>query len=384
MRAPSRITVSQRSRGRRGFVLIVTLIIAFAIASMVLTLGRLGRTEALASANQLAQYEAASIERGAEQYILAILANQRESLADLSESDWAGVPVGNGYFWVVRPDYLDDDLPAFGLVDESAKLHLNSVTAAQLTKLSNMTQDVAEAIVEWRTSDTGRYSGGGYAAKAADYETPEELLMVQGVTRELYLGEDALVAAGGTPSTALIGNDALRSAGWRNFFSPWGTVPNPNPQQGGGQGGQGGQQQDANVTGYINVNEAPREVLLCINGLDEGQVDTLLARRPAAIESDPTGTEWVADAIGGPLPQGANIVGQGRQFSADIVAAAGNGRAFKRVRIVVDTMQDPPRIVYRRDVTADGFPLDASLLTSLRDGSFGGGNSSSRLGGSSR
>jgi len=56
------------------------------------------------------------------------------------------------------------------------------------------------------------------------------------------------------------------------------------------------------------------------------------------------------------------------QYSADIVAVSGDGRAFKRVRIVVDARTQPAKIVYRKDLTYLGFPLPERLRTSLQTG----------------
>jgi hypothetical protein len=58
----------------------------------------------------------------------------------------------------------------------------------------------------------------------------------------------------------------------------------------------------------------------------------------------------------------------GSQFSADIVAVSGNGRAFKRVKVVIDASQTTPTIIYRRDITDRGWPLDNEILTNLRAG----------------
>ena len=58
------------------------------------------------------------------------------------------------------------------------------------------------------------------------------------------------------------------------------------------------------------------------------------------------------------------------QYSADILAASIDGRAFRRVRIVVDisSTNAPPRIIYRRDLTDRGWPLDPQTLAGLREG----------------
>jgi len=68
------------------------------------------------------------------------------------------------------------------------------------------------------------------------------------------------------------------------------------------------------------------------------------------------------------VPIGSLITSRAYQFSADIVSVSGDGRAFRRCRIVVDARQSPPRVVYRRDLTSLGWPLDPMILDALRAG----------------
>src|SRR3982750_4352657 len=74
--SPSRRT-GRGGKGRRhdGTVLIAAIVIVFALASMVLVLCRSMAVEAQASANQAAAIQAAAVARGAEQYVLGIVAN---------------------------------------------------------------------------------------------------------------------------------------------------------------------------------------------------------------------------------------------------------------------------------------------------------------------
>jgi hypothetical protein len=127
----------------------------------------------------------------------------------------------------------------------------------------------------------------------------------------------------------------------------------------------------------VNVNAAPAGVLRCISGLDDTDADKLIAQRAG---NDPTSDSiaWVADALGRDkaVAIGNRITWKTLQYSADIVATSGNGRSFKRVRIVVDTQSGTPQIVYRRDITDRGWPMDKELLASIRRGemvSTGGG-----------
>lgn len=145
----------------------------------------------------------------------------------------------------------------------------------------------------------------------------------------------------------------------------------------------------APIRGRINVNTAPREVLATLEGLDSSDVDKLVSARltkanssssssssssstsSSSSSSSTTSTSlaWVATALGRKsIGLGNQITGQSYQYMADIVAVSGDGRAFKRVRVVIDASQSPPKILYRRDVTDRGWPMDPSILTSLRNG----------------
>jgi hypothetical protein len=124
------------------------------------------------------------------------------------------------------------------------------------------------------------------------------------------------------------------------------------------------------LKGLINVNTAPREVLLTLTGvsdLTQNDIDSLINERQRA---DTSTIMWVAESL--PMNKAAEIGGfiTNRSFvySADIVAVSGDGRAFKRVRIVVDATKSPPKIIYRKDLTSLGWPLPEDVRTSLRQG----------------
>lgn len=93
----------------------------------------------------------------------------------------------------------------FGLSDEERRLSLNGADAASLARLCeqaggvrpDQARQVADAILDWRDEDEDarpdgaedfeyRGSAEGYACKDAPFEHVEELLLVRGVTPELY------------------------------------------------------------------------------------------------------------------------------------------------------------------------------------------------------
>jgi len=123
-------------------------------------------------------------------------------------------PQQQASFTVIAPSITDDGSLGgvrYGLEDESTRLNLNTLLMAEqqqegsatqlLMSLPGMTEDIADAILDWLdTDDEPRplgaeidyYSGlsPAYACKNGPLETVEELLLVRGVTPRLLFGMD--------------------------------------------------------------------------------------------------------------------------------------------------------------------------------------------------
>ncbi|HEX5103454.1 MAG TPA: type II secretion system protein GspK [Pirellulaceae bacterium] len=119
-----------------------------------------------------------------------------------------------GSFTVLSPNLDDQGYLAgtrYGLEDESTRLNLNTLLAAEKTTpdagrtflmaLPGMTEDVADAILDWLDADDeprelgaeiDYYSGLNppYAPQNGPLDTVEELLLVRGVTPQLLFGAD--------------------------------------------------------------------------------------------------------------------------------------------------------------------------------------------------
>lgn len=372
-----------RPRDRRGTILIVVMLVIAALAGMVLSLGRATRVEAMASANRASAARAAAAERAAEQYVLSLLARDRATVMTLDEKDFINIPVGGtGVFWIVRPDYGDNNLPAYGLVDEASKLNINAATREMLAALVVMPDELPDSIIDWRDED-GDISGDGaedqyylnlrtpYRCKNSAFETVEELLLVRGAYPQLLYGDRSRGPAGGVAGASGmqvggLSEEELRARGLMQYVTVFSREPNaeggPRPPR-----------------GRINVNTAPREVLRCLPGLTDQDAGALVSRR--ASDFGETDMEWFNEVLGtrraalGPV-----VTGESYQFTADIVAASTDGRAFRRVRVVIDAadVNNTPRVIYRRDLTddGDGWPLDRDILTALRDGTWAAGQRS--------
>jgi type II secretory pathway component PulK len=428
---------------RRGTILITTMVISIALAGTVIVLCRSMRVEMQASANLAASAEASSVERGAEQYILALLANYKSELRSMSEEEFANVPVGNGYFWLLRPDYDDPSLPVFGLMEESAKLNLIGSSYDDLIRLPGMTYPAASSIMDWTDEDSNVERDGAedeyylsladpYYCKNANFETVEELLMVREVYRDMLYGDGTAPPLGQRYATRGSGRDMFTdpqlARGIFDLLTIYTSEPNMIGDEGQSRQNLGGTgdrrerlrtvltnrsiaasrvneivnaagttafanlfdlyfrgrlkpeeldliQDDVRFTGgeratrRVNLNAAPPAVLRAIEGLDEEDAEKLIAARSG---NDPTSDSiaWAADALGQAKARtiGARVTWKTFQYSADILAVSGNGRAFKRVRIVIDTADGTPQIVYRRDITERGWPMESEILASIRRG----------------
>jgi len=119
-----------------------------------------------------------------------------------------------GRFSVVAPLSVDEgqQTPAFryGVTDEAGKLNLNALVALDptgkvahdmLILLPNMTEEIADAIIDWiDADDTPRPNGAesdyysglspSYQCKNGPLDTLDELLFVRGVTPQLLFGND--------------------------------------------------------------------------------------------------------------------------------------------------------------------------------------------------
>jgi DNA uptake protein ComE-like DNA-binding protein len=159
------------------------------------------------------------------------------------------VGVEPGRFSVIAPR-VDQGVYAghrYGLDNESAKLNLNEILLADLIEtdgarnlmmaLPGMTEDVADAILDWIDEDDDQrefgaeadyYSGMSppYAPKNGKLDTVEELLLVRGVTPWLLFGGDAnrnfTLEAREQPYAANSGvdnSDGSMTCGWAAYLT---------------------------------------------------------------------------------------------------------------------------------------------------------------------
>ncbi len=124
---------------------------------------------------------------------------------------------------------------------------------------------------------------------------------------------------------------------------------------------------DKDIFGRIDVNTAPRAVLLGLPGLTEANVDKLLSVRPG-IDSNQFGTElyqtpaWLLSDANLPVATLKSlekyITTRAQVFRMQVIGYFEGSAQFARLEAVIDTNGGRPRIVSIRDLTELGKGLD--------------------------
>ena len=125
------------------------------------------------------------------------------------------------------------------------------------------------------------------------------------------------------------------------------------------------------IEGRININQAPREVLRGLPGMDDSIVEAIVSNRspdPLSGErSDPTTAWLVTDGLV-TMDQMRTlepwITAGGSVYRMQVMGYFDSGGPMARIEAVADATELPPRLVYRRDLSAVGRGFDPTMLNS--------------------
>ena len=193
-----RVLVSPK-RSEGASVLIIVLWIAIGLVSIALYFANAMTFELRASDNRASGLATGQAIEGAARYVSYVLANfaTNGAVPDKTRYTCEAVPIGDSRFWLIGrdPSGTPSSEPYFSLIDEGSKLNLNTANTNMLSYLPNMTPDFADAIVDWRSTNSSgayalNYSQLGYQEKNAPFETVDELRLVYGATIDLLADED--------------------------------------------------------------------------------------------------------------------------------------------------------------------------------------------------
>ncbi len=258
----------RRQRPRRGSVLLIVLVSVVLMALAAYTFTTMMLVEDEASRLVSRQVQAKYLVDSGVDYARLFLTNDyatRQAKGGLWDNAliFQAVVVGVdpsdpdliGRFTIVAPSVDNEGNPEgfrYGLMDESNKLNLNILTFVEnqvagsgrqlLMALPNMTEDVADAILDWLDSDddlrdygceAGYYQGLSppYFCKNGPLDSLDELLLIRGVTPELLFGLDTN-RNGILDSHEMLDNisglEADMYLGWANYLTLYSKESNLN------------------------------------------------------------------------------------------------------------------------------------------------------------
>ncbi len=245
---------SSKLKKQRGAILLLVMWATAALSLVALALALSVRTELAATQYRLEAEQGRFLARGALEQALYVLKNAGLQDAHQKRLYEPGQP---------HLDFsYDTGTARVEVRSESGKLNVNAAPVERLRALLEAAGagpqpagEIAEAMVDWRSAASPTlatpldqfYAGLAqpYRASHRPFERLEELLLVRGVTAELYYGwiergEDQRL---------------VRRGGLNRLLSVYGGF------------------------GPVNVNEAPLEVLLSVPGLDAESARALVAGR---------------------------------------------------------------------------------------------------------
>jgi hypothetical protein len=131
---------------------------------------------------------------------------------------------------------------------------------------------------------------------------------------------------------------------------------------------------DEFIDGRINVNQAPREVLLAMPDMTEQIADAILLARPpiepggmaAAMMTTRVSPAWLLAESVVDVPTfkrlGPWLTSGGDVYSFQVLGHFDQGGPSTRLEAMVDATRSPPRIVFQRDLTTLGRGFEPALL----------------------
>lgn len=160
---------------------------------------------------------------GIEKAVFMIEADESEGVISFSvpilndEDIFKEYPLGAGFFTVCGDREGDEEQVLYGVEDESAKININKAPSEVLVSMLVNTADVspeealeiANSIVDWRDKDSHISDGGAeesyyseldmpYRCKNSDFEIEEELMLVKGMTPDIFKKISGVITVYGT------------------------------------------------------------------------------------------------------------------------------------------------------------------------------------------
>ena len=248
------------ARARSGSLLIIVLVAIVILSLSAYTFMGLMQVEEEATTLQTRRLQSKYLVDSGLDYVRLFLSNSEATIREKggrwnNEESFRGIPVAIdprnpnmiGHFSVVTSSLDEMGMPEgsrFGLTDESAKININTLPFSDailpgsgreiLLTLPEMTEEIADSIMDWVDSDDDSRDFGAesdyyegmspaYQAKNGPLDSLDEILLIRGVTPQLLFGLDTNRNGILDPDEASAGNvSAVESdmyLGWAAYLT---------------------------------------------------------------------------------------------------------------------------------------------------------------------
>ncbi len=278
---------------QRGLVLIVVLWVLVLLALLALTLAQNTRLDNTVRASGKDRITARWLARaGIYQAMNEITADRGST--DYPQDGWYNnedafkeVELEQGRFSVYADRWESSSTVTYGASDEASKLNLNTASRAALLALPDMTEELADAILDWRKSQdapteiksiagAGERTPVGIHLPGRRFGTVRELALVEGMNAEILYAEDVNLNGhletnenDGQAREPYDDKNDLLKRGLLSYVTVYSFDRN----------------QDENGWPRINLNTADETTLAAELNLEEGHVNWILQRQEFGLES---------------------------------------------------------------------------------------------------
>jgi len=330
-RPPARPSNTKRWQGHRtpkenvrdpekGAILIVVLWVLLALSLLALSFSASVRTEVNAARNTVDQKQSYYMARAGVEYAVYKIMEAQSAFNQAQQAlqgQMGQQQVPEVFMGSVRLNLADGGADV-EVIDESGKLNLNLAQAHLIYNLLIVigvdpadADVITDSIEDWRDQDDLYRPNGAesdyyqklqkpYFAKNGLFDVPEELLLVRGVSPEIYYGKKGLSETG----------ERIEYYGLQKYFTTFSTF------------------------NRININSAPLAVLASIPGLDYDVAQQIVAMRQ---QQPLTGINEVMGNIPGIPTEVGNYLSMMRSQVYTIVSSGSlsHSEVIGRVRAVV-------------------------------------------------
>jgi len=187
-------------------VLILVLWVVVILSTIVMNFAFLVRTHVRIASNYSNDTRLYNIASAGVEMAVAVVKNDLDPQDYLTEQwgdseEFKDVEIGSGRFSLVKNPLEGEEEILYGIEDEASKVNLHTATKETLMALPDMTEDLADALLDWQdTDDRTRPKGAEtdyyatlpdpYPCKDAALDSLGELLMVSGFDASVLYGED--------------------------------------------------------------------------------------------------------------------------------------------------------------------------------------------------